>query len=233
MKIEYFIETSQVASLRNAISEALDAGAGYPTIVMGYGDPGMGKTWAARKLYVEFGGYYLRIMGGTSQFTFLQDLCYEITGTRPRSSALCTRAIVKKLEDEPAPIFADEIDNAVIGRMEDLRYITDVTGAPVIFIGESALPTKVAARDRINDRIPETFRVNFSGINRKDIMLYAQKACEISLTPEAGGVVYDKTNKGIFRRVDNAIKALKNAAKAAGTTEVSAEMARQILKAKG
>ena len=234
MKLGNFVETGQVTALRQAISEAMDAGAGYPTILMAYGEAGMGKTWAARKLHAgtDLGGCYMRAMEGMTQNAFLQELCFEITGTRPTRSMHCKQAIIKKLQSEPVPIFADEIERLAIGRLEDLRDITDMTGAPVILIGELALPTRVAARERINDRIPEAYRIKFDAIKAKDIMFYAKKAADLSLTPEAGSVVFDST-KGNFRRVDNAVLSLKKAARAYGSTEISADMASKVLKSKG
>lgn len=226
-----FIETSQVTELRQAIKDAMAAGVGKPNIVMPYGPAGTGKTWAARKLYVELGGYYLRVLEGMSQHAFLQELCREITGTEPSRSIQCKKAIIAKLEEDPKPIFIDEIERMPVGRLEDMRDIADITGAPPVFVGEMVLLSRVAARERINDRIPQAFRIMFNEIKAKDIMVYAMKAADLTLTPEAGAVVCDCTN-GNFRRVDNAVFSLKKAAKAAGTKKISADMARQVLKGK-
>jgi DNA transposition AAA+ family ATPase len=232
MRADTFIETSQVAALRVAVAEALAAGPGRPSMVMAYGDAGTGKTWAGRKLYVDMGGYYMRALEGATQNAFLQDLCFEITGTRPFRSADCKRAIIRKLEAEPAVVFLDEIDRAQIGRFEDLRDISDLTNAPMVFMGEMGLPSRVAARERINDRIPDTFRVHFGPISGKDVMLFALEAADLELTPEAASVIHAST-KGIFRRVDNAVRSLDKAAKATRIKEIKGDMARQILKVTG
>ena len=228
MKRDVVIEPAQVTALREAVSAALEAGAGNPAMVMTYGEAGTGKTIAAKLLYVELGGYYLRAMEGMSQAAFLQDLCFEVDGSRPHGSAKNKQTLLKRLTDYPAPIFIDEADRLHVSRLEDLRDIHDITGAPIILVGEMGLPTKVSARTRINDRIPASFRVNFGAISRTDIMIYATKVAEITLSPEAGSVVYEAT-KGNFRRVYNTMLSLANATKASGKTEVSAEMARAVL----
>lgn len=229
MKRDVFVETEQISVLRAAVREALEAGLGWPSLVMAWGDAGTGKTIAARKLYVEVGGYYLRALEGMSQCAFLQDLCYEVTGTRPHRSADAKQAIIRALGQTSAPIFLDEIDRLPVGRMEDLRDINDLTGAPIVLIGEGTLPTKVAARERIDDRIPETFRVHFGAVSHKDIMLFARQAANLTLEPEATRVVFEAT-RGVFRRLHNAVLSLERAARAKRTETISGEMAAQILR---
>lgn len=228
MRRDIVVETSQVTALREAVASALGAGPGFPAMVMAYGEAGTGKTVSARMLYVELGGYYLRALEGVTQAAFLQDLCFEVDGSRPHGSARSKAAILQRLEDEPAPIFIDEADRLHVSRLEDLRDIHDITGSPVILIGELGLPTRVSARARINDRIPAAFRVSFGPVTRTDIMMYATKAASLTLTPEAGNTVFEHT-RGNFRRVHNALLSLENAAKAAGTGQVGADMVRAVL----
>lgn len=226
MKRDVMVETGQVAALRDAVTEALGAGPGHPAMVMAWGEAGTGKTIAARMLYVECGGIYLRALEGTSPAAFLQDICFEAEGSRPHGAARCKTAILGRLREEPAPIFMDEADRLHVSLLEHLRDIHDITGSPVILIGEMGLPARVSARARINDRIPQAFRVAFRGIRSNDVLIYAEKAADLALTPEAAGVVCDFT-KGNFRRVHNAVFSLYKAAR--GNKEVSADMARAVL----
>lgn len=228
MKRDVFVETSQVAALREAVGTALEAGEGYPAMVMAYGEAGTGKTRAARSLYSEYLGFYVRVMEGMTQAAFLQEICFEITGSRPHGSMRCKSAINSALRNEPAPLFIDEADRLQKPRLEDLRDIHDATGSPVILIGEMGLPTVVSARSRINDRIPDAFRVLFGEISRADVHMYAAKAAGLNLSPEAGQAVLEST-KGNFRRVHNAILSIEGAARAKGTAEIDAELARAAL----
>lgn len=228
MKRDAFVETSQVLALSDAVEGAMDAGEGFPAMVMVYGEAGTGKTRAARKLYSQHLGLYVRAMEGMTQAAFLQELCFELGRGRPHGSARCKSALVGQLRDDPRPLFIDEADRLHVSRLEDLRDIHDLTGSPVVLIGEMGLPTQVSARSRINDRIPEAFRVAYGAISVKDIMLYAREAADLALAPEAAKSIETYT-KGNFRRVYNALLSLEAAARAARTKEVDADLAGQAL----
>lgn len=228
MRKDTFVETYSVIALRNAVSGAFDAGEGQPAMVMTFGEPGTGKTKAARSLYAEHGGIYLRALEGMTQNAFLQAICFELDGTTPHGSARAKQAILSQLRDEPCPVFVDEADRLHVSRLEDLRDIHDVTGSPIVLIGEMGLPTRVKARERINDRIPAAFRVEFGAITMQDVLFFAKEAADLVLTPEAASVVY-ATTKGNFRRVYNAVLSLEGAAKAASSNEISADICRAAL----
>ncbi len=228
MRKETFVETYSVLALRNAVSTAFEAGAGQPAMLMTYGEPGTGKTKAARSLYAEHGGIYLRAMEGMTQNAFLQALCFEVDGTMPHGSAKSKQAILSQLIDAPRPIFVDEADRLHVGRLEDLRDIHDITGSPIVLIGEMGLPTRVRARERINDRIPAAFRVHFDAINTQDILVFAKAAADLTLTPEAASLLCTVT-KGNFRRVYNAVLSLEGAAKAANSNDINTEICRAAL----
>ena len=229
MRRDIFVETGQVAALRGVVTSAMEIGAGFPGMVMAYGEAGTGKTWAARALYTEYGGVYLRIRQGMTQSAFLQALCFELTGQEPHGSARCMRLIVKKLEEKPVPIFLDEPEKLDTDRFENMRDIHDETGAPIIAAGEMALLAKVSSRSRLDDRFPQAFRVPFGKISIGDVLLYLQDAASLALSPEAAKVVHAHT-KGNFRRVYNAALSLESAAKAAETFDINADMVRAVLK---
>lgn len=228
MKKDAYVEVKSVVDLRDAAQTALDAGAGQPAIVMAYGEAGTGKTIASRRIYADLGGVYLRAMEGMSQHAFLQELCFELDGSRPYGVSKCKQQLISQLSEEPQPFFIDEADRLHVSRLEDLRDIHDLTGSPVVLIGELGLPVKVKARSRINDRIPDACRVKFEGISQRDILLYAQEAADLLLSPEAAGVVHTKTG-GNFRKVYGAVLTLEKASRAAGTGEIGAELARRAL----
>lgn len=232
MKRDVFIETQHVVSLRNAVTSALGAGRGYPAIVMNYGEAGAGKTIAAQMLYSRFGGYYQRAYEGMSLAAFLQELSYKVDGSRPHGTHRCRQRLLSRLESKPRPLFIDEADRLHVSCLEALRDLHDETGSPVVLIGEMGLPTRVSARSRINDRIPEAFRVHFNEITMTDVSLYAAEAADLSLSPEAASVVHKETN-GNFRRIHNAVLTLENAAKVDGRREINADFARVAFGAQG
>ena len=222
-----FIETQNVQRFRKAIATALDTEKGRPGMVAVWGEAGSGKTQAAQEIYAG-NGFYLRAMEGISQCAFLQSVCFEVKGSRPRTTYLCKTEVIKALDGSRQALFIDEADRLDIRRIEDLRDIYDMTGAPVVLIGEQGLPTRLESRSRIIDRIPNEFRVEFGKIDRQDVTLFALEAADLTLTPEASALVHTET-RGNFRRVYNVVLSLESAARAAGSGEVSADLVKAVL----
>ncbi|WP_164561560.1 AAA family ATPase [Nitratidesulfovibrio vulgaris] len=230
MKKGILIETDNVTRLRAAVKQAEDTERGRPGMVAVWGEAGAGKTIAAHSLYAQRGGVFLRAMEGMSQHAFLQELCWEVKGTRPHGSHRCRADILRALEEDPATVYVDEADRLDLRRLEDLRDIHDITGCPVVLIGEQHLPGKLAERTRIDDRIPEEYRVPFSGITPRDVSLFALEAAEIVLTPGAAGLIH-KQAKGNFRRIHNLMLSVESAARAHDTTEVDEALVRAAMPA--
>lgn len=228
MNNQYRLETQAMTALRTAVGEAMKAGAGFPAMIMAYGEAGTGKTIAATELHVEYGGIMIRAFEGMTLAGFLQELCSESGYGRPHGTARCRTILLKALEKPTLPIFVDEADRLHISCLEALRDLHDVCGCPVVLIGELGLPTRVSARSRINDRIPGAFRVKFDSISKKDVALYAQGAAGLTLSMEATVETHAAT-KGNFRKVYNAVMLLERAARARGTADVDAAMARAAL----
>ncbi len=227
MRKGIFIETENVIRFRAVMRQALDTERGRPGMVCVWGAAGLGKTLAAEQHYAQHGGAYVRVWEDWTQQAMLQAICYELTGARPHGADRCKWAIVEALREQPRVIYVDEADRLHIKRIEDLRDIYVYTGTPIVLIGEPGLPVKLTARDRVDDRIPDELRVDFQGITPTDVLLYAQEAAGLTLTPEACALVA-KTTKGNFRRVHNMLLSLEQAAAAAETAEVDAAMVRGL-----
>lgn len=227
MRKGIFIQTENVNRFRAVMRQALDTERGRPGMVCVYSPAGLGKSLAAEQHYAQFGGAYVRVWEDWSQMAFLQAICFELTGTRPHGSDRCKWAICESLGENRRVIYVDEADRLSIKRIEDLRDIYVYTGVPIVLIGEPGLPTMLSARARVDDRIPSEYRVEFTGISSTDVMLYAQEAAGLSLSPEACAQVA-KTTKGNFRRVHNMMLSLEQAALAAETVEIDAEMVRGL-----
>lgn len=222
-----FVETANVTRFRTAVAMAEDFERGRPGMLMAWGEAGRGKTICAMNSFAEGGGVYLRAWEGWSQAAFLQSLCFEVTGLRPRGSNNCKVKIIETLDHEARTIYVDEADRLQVGRLEDLRDIHDMTGSPVVLIGEEGLAARVASRRRIDDRIPAEFRVKFDAITMQDISIYAMEAADLRLTPGAAKMIHNIT-RGNFRRVHNAMLSLEQMARAAETGRVDEAMARRL-----
>lgn len=207
--------------------QALDTERGRPGMVCVYSAAGLGKSLAAERHYAQHGGAYVRVWEDWTQQAFLQAICFELTGSRPHGADRCKWAICEALADNRRVIYVDEADRLSIKRIEDLRDIYVYTGAPIVLIGEMGLPTMLSGRARVDDRIPGEYRVEFSGITPTDVLLYAQDAAGLSMSPEACALVA-KATKGNFRRVHNMLLSLEQAAMAAEIVEVDADMVKRV-----
>lgn len=207
--------------------QALDTEKGRPGMVCVYSAAGLGKTLAAERHYAQHGGAYVRVWEDWSQRAFLQAICFELTGSRPHGADKCKWTICEALADNRRVIYVDEADRLNIKRIEDLRDIYVYTGVPIVLIGELGLPGTLAGRARVDDRIPGEYRVEFAGITPTDVMLYAQEAAGLAMTSEACALVA-KATKGNFRRVHNVLLSLEQAALAADTAEVDADMVKRV-----
>lgn len=227
MKKGIFIETENVSRFEAVMRQALDTERGRPGMVCVYSAAGLGKTLAAERHYAQHGGAYVRVWEDWSQMAFLQAIAFELTGARPHGADRCKWAICEALADNRRVVYVDEADRLSIKRIEDLRDIYVYTGAPIVLIGEMGLPTMLSGRARVDDRIPGEYRIEFGGITPTDVMLYAQEAAGLTMSPEACALVA-KATKGNFRRVHNLLLSLEQAALAAETAEIDADMVKRV-----
>ena len=227
MKKGIFIETENVSRFEAVMRQALDTERGRPGMVCVYSPAGLGKTLAAERHYAQHGGAYVRVWEDWSQMAFLQAIAFELTGERPHGADRCKWAICEALADNRRVVYVDEADRLSIKRIEDLRDIYVYTGAPIVLIGEMGLPTMLSGRARVDDRIPGEYRIEFGGITPTDVMLYAQEAAGLTMSPETCALVA-KATKGNFRRVHNLLLSLEQAALAAETAEIDADMVKRV-----
>jgi DNA transposition AAA+ family ATPase len=225
MRRDIFIETGNVAKLRKALSLLSDTESGRPGIGVVQGEAGRGKTMAAKEWHAMNGGIFLRVLEGWSQFSFLQALTYEVTGERPGNTTRCRNSIMDGLKDSPRPIIVDEADRLHISRIEDLRDIHDMTGCPVILIGEDGFYPKLNGRQRIQSRIVEI--VNFDPIMDSDVMLFSLQAAALDVTPEAAHKLVHLA-KGSFRMIYGFVLRLEDYAKAQGTNMIDVKVVEKL-----
>ncbi|OIQ51020.1 hypothetical protein BerOc1_02965 [Pseudodesulfovibrio hydrargyri] len=219
MRQDIFIETGNVAKLRKSLSALSDTERGRPGIGVVQGEAGRGKTMAAREWHAVNGGIFLRVLEGWSQFGFLQALTFELTGERPNNTGRCRSRIMEALAETPQPIIVDEADRLLMLRIEDLRDIHDMTGCPVILIGEEGFHPKLHARKRVHSRVVDV--VNFEPVKADDVMLFAMRAAALEISPEASHKLA-LLAKGSFRVVYGYILRLEDYARAQNTKAIDA-----------
>lgn len=227
MRKDVFIPTFNVSEFRQRIGYIEDMDKGEPGFALVYGQAGRGKTETARNYHAQHGGVFFRVMQGMTQAAFLQELCFHVRGMRPRSSAASKGAIIEALDAEPITIFVDEADRLHVDRIDDLRDIHDLTGTPIVLIGENELRGLLGERRRIWSRVKQV--VEFGPVSEEDVAVLADEAANLNLGPEACARVVAHAD-GDFRLVWSLLGHLERAAKTRETDAVDAKMVAAVAK---
>ncbi len=225
MRNDVFIETINVSQFRHSMRLLTDVQNGTPGLGMIKGKAGRGKTEAAKNWHAEHGGIYLYVWEDWTQAAFLQSLCFEACGNRPRGANNSKIQIIDALEKEPRTIIIDEADRLKIARIEDLRDIHEASGCPVVLIGEMGLHTILNSRSRLQSRVTQI--VEFGPVSTDDVLVFALQAAQLELTPEACSLVA-KFAHGDFRTVRNVVQRLEQAAAAAETNQVDVALVKSV-----
>lgn len=230
---DVIIPTDATARFNTAVDAVVDAGKGTSGFILAYGQAGRGKSVAADQYHYQRGGAYVRVWEGWTQAAFLQRLLFEIrnkNGDLPNLSAnRCKQAIVDFLDKNRMPLFIDEADRLAIGRIEDLRDILEMTGAPIILIGEEGIFGVLSERRRIWSRVAH--EVEFGPISAAEVAMYAMKAAVLDIPAELCGRIAERA-EGDFRLVRNMMLLLEKAAKAAENFIADATMLDGVLSAR-
>lgn len=230
---DVIIPTDATARFNTAVDEVVDAGRGTSGFILAHGQAGRGKSVAADQYHYQRGGAYIRVWEGWRQAAFLQRVLFEVRGKNgdlPRLGAdHCKQAIVDLLEHERKPIFVDEADRLAIGRIEDLRDILEMTGAPIILIGEESIFGLLSERRRVWSRV--AYEVEFGPISPAEVGLYAMKSASLDIPPELCQRIAERA-EGDFRLVRNMMILLEKAAKAAESFKVDTAMLETVFAAR-
>lgn len=222
-----FVETGNVSRFRQAMTALEDMEKGQLGIALCWGQAGRGKTFAVQNHHAVHGGVYLRVWEDWSQHSFMQALAFEVTGQRPHGANNCKVRVVEALGAAPQTIYVDEADRLHIKRIEDLRDIHDLTGCPVVLVGEEELLGLFGERRRIWSRV--TQEVRFGPVNESDVAMYAMEAAALAVPPVVCKVIVARTD-GDFRLVHTMVQLLEQAAKARATDTVDETMVADVLK---
>lgn len=222
---ETIIETDAMTRFDAAVDEVTSAGRGLSGFVLAYGQAGRGKSVAADRYHYQRGGAYCRVWQGWSQTSFLQRLLFEVRAKNtdmPRHTGnRCKELIVQELDGDPKPLFIDEADRLKIDRIEDLRDIHEMTGAPIVLIAEEGIFGLLSERRRIWSRV--VHEIEFGPISPAEVALYGMQAAGLDINLELAGEVAQRT-EGDFRLVRNLCVLLEKAAKASGSFTVDRPM---------
>lgn len=220
-----FLETRNVVEFRNALLLLEDTQEGQPGIGVVWGQAGRGKTVCAREYAVRTHAVYLRVMEDWTPRAMLAALCRELNGSEPHSTHQCKRIACEELERQGRTVLIDEADRLPVGLVEHWRDIHDVSGAPIVLIGEEVLFPTLASRRRLWSRVTQT--VEFRPITSEDIILFGLKAADLRLDPDAAARIAARSH-GDFRLVWTDTQALEQMARASGAKQVTLRMAESL-----
>lgn len=149
---------AQLTNMRLALSTLLaaqDAGEGSPRLCLLFGHSGYGKSVGAAYVASMTEAAYIEAKSIWTQRSILEALADEIgIASKERTSPRLLTQIVEQLNTTPRPLIIDEMDHLVKKQMvEIIRDIHDATTIPIMMIGEEALPAKLKAWERFDNRI--------------------------------------------------------------------------------
>lgn len=138
-----------------ALTQAQDAGEGSPRLCVLYGYSGFGKSVAGAYVASKFDAAYVECRSIETQRSFLEMVAAELGISRcERTAPRLLQQIVDQLGADPRPLIIDEMDHIVTKRFVDIiRDIHDATTVPILMIGEEALPAKLKAWERFDNRV--------------------------------------------------------------------------------
>ena len=231
---DIIIDTEAKIKFDEAVDACFESDKALSGFILAYGQAGRGKSVAADGYHCSRNtGAYVRVWQGWSQSAFLQRLLFEVRGSNedmPRYNGnRCKEIIVRILNEKKQPLFIDEADRLKIDRIEDLRDIYEMTGVPIILIGEEGLLGLLSERRRIWSRV--VHNVEFGPINAAEVAIYANRAAGLKISPELCLKVAEKS-EGDFRLVRNMMILLEKAAKAAGSLYVDKAMLDTVFSAR-
>lgn len=221
-----FLVTGNVSKFREAMQVLEDVEMGQPGLAVVSGRAGRGKTEAAKEFAVRTGALYLRVMEGWTPRGMLAALCKEVNDTEPRTLAACKTSLIEELGRFRRLVLVDEADRLrKVEMIEHLRDVHDLTGVPIVLIGEEHLHSMISARRRLWSRVTQT--VVFGPITVEDIIMFAGKAAELKMKADAANDV-SKRSGGDFRLIYLDVRDLERMTRTSGTDEVTVEMVRAL-----
>ncbi len=220
-----FIVTSRVTAFREAVSILEDTVKGHPGMMMVWGLSGRGKTSCIEKYATDTDALYLYVQNGMTPAALISELVREINGMNASRIVQGKRIIVEELDAQTRTLMIDEADKLSLDCIEHLRDIHDMTGNPIVFVGEPSLYGRMNSRKRLMSRITKT--VEFGPVTLEDIMILGKRACDLKVAPDAASFLLKRCG-GDFRPLYHDMRDLERIAQANDTGVIEPEMVKQL-----
>ncbi|MDD3465993.1 MAG: AAA family ATPase [Campylobacterales bacterium] len=175
---EKFIETQNYIRLMESFARLKHLPKTAPKIGLGYGNFGLGKTFALERITANENAVLMRAAQVWSKKSVLEQLCGELGLATTDGPARMYQRVLEEIRREPRPIIVDEVDAILrgdkYGVLELFRDIHDETGVIVFMIGMEEANAKLKRHRHYYSRVVEF--VEFKVITKEDI----EKFCELS-----------------------------------------------------
>jgi DNA transposition AAA+ family ATPase len=193
--------TKNVRRFLAAVRELNDRPMGVEGMAILWGEPGEGKSTTVAFACNTLDGIFLRANTCWTPTSMLAALMVELGQPTGNRRSPMVEAAVKRLSDQPRPIFIDEADYLFrqADMLDVMRDIYDVTGSPVVLIGMEDFARKVQAKGKFARRITQW--VEFSGIDHDDARTLADALCDVKVADDLLEHVHTAARKNIGRMV--------------------------------
>lgn len=196
-----------------------------PSARMGvfHGFSGYGKTVAAAFCAGRTGAAYIQAQELWTRKTLLEVLAIELGISRPsRTAADLLRQIIDTLNVRPVDLIVDEMDYlANKGLVNTLRDIHDGTRIAILMIGEEALPAKLKAWERFDNRIVSTTAAQPASYD--DAIKLRDHYCHRVRIADDLAELFRVRCKGVTRRIVNNLQLAQKIAAEEGIANINAE----------
>ena len=222
-----FVKTTNVKNFIGLVENLINKPKNIPKMGLVYGEPGLGKSQTALWLACKYDGIYLRASNLMTGRWLLEDMVKELDEIPRFLTSDNFNIVVKQLKQNPQVIFVDEIDYLMnnyktIVTLRDIHY---ETGCPIIFIGMGLAHRKLERYKHLYDRFSEILKFETFGVN--DLSQIINQLSEVTFTSDAIEYIHLKYNR--FRQIIQLINQIEIIAKDNSFTEITKEIAEQIL----
>jgi len=221
-----------IKNVRNfdVMMKGLALGSGRGRLGLVWGRSGLGKTETVRRWHAQNDSiyWYMRSAGRSSELEFLQGLGRELGAVAvPHRKAAAFGVCVDALAANPRPVFLDEPEKMGAFFFDVIKDMTDLTGAPIILVGEEELVAATQRNRRIWRRIWR--QMEFKPVEIADVILLAREAAGLALPVPLAGLLH-QGDGGMIADVERDLVALCDLMDASGSAEPTEELLRQAMR---
>lgn len=201
-------------------------GAGHPGFSVVVGRAGRGKSECARWYAVSNPSsvVYVSYIGTWTPLSMLQAICWELCQCKPGRATQAVELITEEMSRERKAVIVDEADRMGMKLLDLLRDLNELTGCPIVLVGEEPLTGKLKPARRVCSRVRR--RMEFLPVQQADLaQFYAQAMEGVTLDPQALTLL-TKACEGDFRPAIVDAYAVERLLRANRGKEINADLAR-------